>query len=179
MSFQRLAGRWLAAILGGLLPPAAGAQQAPTVTTPLAPTQQFAPQTPVVATPLPPLLQATPTQPSAPQPTTPAVPQLPAVPNVWIARTATVLQVLDKVNAQSATMMVKVGQSVGFGSLNILVQACDVRPPDQPADAAAYLVISDSHKEAPGFSGWMLRSLPSVSMLEHPIYDVRVLGCGA
>jgi len=173
----------LAAILPVLLPTTAGAQQAPTVNTPLAPSQQFAPQTPVVATPLPPPLppplQATPTQPSAPQPTTPAVPQLPAVPNVWIARTATVLQLLDKVNAQSSTMTVKVGQSVGFGSLKVLVRACNVRPPDQPADAAAYLVISDSHKEAPGFSGWMLRSLPSVSMLEHPIYDVRVLGCGA
>lgn len=136
-------------------------------------------QAPIVATPLPPPLQAAPVQPGAPQPTTPPVPQVPAVPNVWLSQNTAVLQALDKVNAQSTTLTVKVGQSATYGSLTILVQACDIRPPDQPADAAAFLVITDSHGEVTGFSGWMLRSVPSVSMLEHPIYDIRVLRCGS
>ena len=53
-----------------------------------------------------------------------------------------------------------------------------MRPPDQPADAAAFLEITDSHPEGAGFTGWMLRDDPSLSMLQHPLYDVRVLGCG-
>jgi hypothetical protein len=88
-----------------------------------------------------------------------------------------VLQALDKVNAQTATLTVKVGQTATFGSLSIAVQACVVRPPDMPQDAAAFLTITDSHPDEPGFKGWMLKSDPSLSMLEHPLYDVRVAGC--
>ena len=84
---------------------------------------------------------------------------------------------LDKVNAQNALLTVKVGQQAQFGSLTIQVQACRYHPPDQPQDSAAYLTITDSHADAPGFRGWMLANNPSVSMLQHPIYDVRVVGC--
>ena len=87
------------------------------------------------------------------------------------------LQVLDKVNAQNATLNVKIGQQGQYGSLTIQVQACDIHPPDQPQDAAAYLKITDGHADEPGFQGWMLANDPSVSMLQNPIYDVRVVGC--
>jgi hypothetical protein len=106
------------------------------------------------------------------------VPQAPQWANVWVPCGSAVLRFLDKVNAQTTTVTVKVGQSARFESLTVLVQACDIRPPDQPADATAFLIITDSHADAPGFKGWMLRSDPSVSMLEHPLYDVRVIGCG-
>ena len=48
---------------------------------------------------------------------------------------------------------------------------------DQPADAAAYLTVTDSHPDSPGFDGWMLEQEPSVSMMQHPVYDLRVTGC--
>ena len=107
--------------------------------------------------------------PSAPQPQQPA----------WLPQGSAQVQVLDKVNAQSAVLTVKVGQEAQFGSLTIQVQACNVHPPDQPQDSAAFLTITDSHSDAPGFSGWMLADNPSLSMLQHPIYDVRVVGCKA
>ena len=82
-------------------------------------------------------------------------------------------------NAQNALLTVKVGQEAHFGSLSIQVQACSSRPPDQPRDSAAFLTITDSHPDAPGFRGWMLANNPSLSMLQHPIYDVRVVACRA
>jgi hypothetical protein len=88
-----------------------------------------------------------------------------------------VLQLLDKIDAQSATLTVKAGQSAQYGTLTIAVRACDVSTPDEKPDATAFLDITDSHADAPSFHGWMLRSAPSVSMLQHPMYDVRVLGC--
>ena len=97
----------------------------------------------------------------------------------WVPQSTAQLQVLDKVNAQNALVTVKVGQEAQFGSLNILVQACDIHPPDQPQDSAAFLTITDSRPDAPGFRGWMLADNPSLSMLQHPIYDVRVVGCKA
>jgi hypothetical protein len=88
------------------------------------------------------------------------------------------LQVLDKIDSTSKDLTVPVGQSTTYGALTIGVQSCVVRPPDQPPDAAAYLVITDSHKDEPGFTGWSLANEPWVSMLQNPIYDVTVMGCG-
>jgi len=146
------------------VPCLATAQPLPALTTTplLAPTTQAPP----IQAPAPP--QAT-VPPAAPKPVQPA----------WVPQGSADLQVLDKVNAQNTVLSVKVGQEAHFGSLNIQVQACDNRPPDQPQDSAAYLTITDSHSDAPGFRGWMLAKNPSVSMLQHPIYDVRVVGCKA
>ena len=130
---------------------------------------------PIIATPLPPVDQST-----TPQPPTPAAP--PAAPpsqTTWLPQASAQLQVLDKVNAQTAVLTVKVGESAQVGSLTIQVQACDTHPPDQPQDATAFLTITDSHADAPGFRGWMVANNPSLSMLQHPIYDVRVVGCKA
>jgi hypothetical protein len=81
------------------------------------------------------------------------------------------------VNAQATALTIKIGQSATFGSLTINAKACMVRPADQPADAAAYLAVSDGHPDSPGFTGWMLAHEPALSMLQHPIYDLRVIGC--
>jgi hypothetical protein len=97
--------------------------------------------------------------------------------NTWLPATAAKLQALDKVNAQASDLTIKVGQSATFGTLTITVKSCVVRPADQPADSAAYLDVTDSHPDQPGFDGWMLQNEPSVSMMQHPIYDLRVTGC--
>ena len=98
-------------------------------------------------------------------------------PNVWLPAKVARLQALDKVNAQSTPLTIKVGQSAAIGSLTITVKACVVRPPDQPADAAAFLDVTDSHADQPGFKGWILETEPAVSMMQHPIYDLRITGC--
>jgi hypothetical protein len=95
----------------------------------------------------------------------------------WVQMGTATLQALDKVNARSETLTVKVGDAGHFGSLNIAVRGCFVRTPDRPTDAAAFLVIRDQRPDAPSFTGWMVRSDPSMSMLAHPIYDIRVAGC--
>jgi hypothetical protein len=135
-----------------LLPPASLPQQ----TMPGVDQSQPAPQT------------AAPT----PAPNTPQPMQL-----TWVPQNTALLQVLDKVNAQNAELTVKVGSAAQFGSLSIQVQACDVHPPDQVQDSAAYLNIVDSHGDTPAFHGWMLANDPSLSMLQNPMYDVRVVGC--
>jgi hypothetical protein len=109
---------------------------------------------------------------------TPIDPNRPQWPNQWLPGGNARIQALDKVNAQTTTLNVKIGQPATFGSLTINVKACVVRPPDQPADAAAYLDVTDSHADSPGFNGWMLANEPSVSMMQNPIYDLRVAGCG-
>ncbi len=125
------------------------------------------------------VLPATAETSAPPQAPAPSQPQAPAPGPAWLPRSEAEIQVLDKVNARDRSLTVKDGASVQFGSLTIVVRSCVVRPVDQPPDAAAYLVVTDAHPDQPKFRGWMFRSDPSVSMMQHPIYDIRVLGCRA
>ncbi len=163
-------------------------------------------QAPITATPLPPLPGTeprVPTLPTAPQnqaqtspsqmpdprtarpgPSPPAPPtaaeQPPArqpVAGTWVPRGAARLQVLDKVNARYTVLTVKKGETVRFETLSIGVLGCVVRGPDQAPDAAAFVTATDSLGAASPFSGWIVQSAPAASMLQHPIYDVRVAGC--
>jgi hypothetical protein len=91
-----------------------------------------------------------------------------------------VLQGLDKITARISTIRVGVGQTVSFGSLQITVDACDKRPPEEPPESAAFLqVVEQKPDEQPvmRFSGWMFASSPALSAMEHPVYDLWVLDC--
>ena len=91
-----------------------------------------------------------------------------------------VLQGLDKVAAKVSQIETKVGASVNFGTLSIVVRDCETAPPDAPPDNVAFIQI---YETPPGeqtkrlFSGWMFSSSPALSALEHPVYDVNLLEC--
>ena len=97
----------------------------------------------------------------------------------WVAMGTATLQALDKINARGQTLTVKVGEAGRFGTLEIAVKGCFVRAPDRPADATALLAVKDQRAEAPVFNGWIVRSAPYMSMLAHPIYDIRIVGCAS
>lgn len=112
----------------------------------------------------------------------PALAQAPAAPMPtqgpnWLPRGTAELQGLDKVYARGTSLTVKNGQTVAFGTLRVTVAQCLVRPADQPADATAYLTISDANAAAPVFQGWMFANNPALAMLAHPIYDIRLVAC--
>ena len=143
--------------------------------TPLPPVQETQPddtQTGMVPNPL-----DNPNANPAPGPAQQAQPQGQKQLGGWVQMGTATLQALDKVNARAEPLTLKVGDSGHFGSLIISVRGCYVRTADRPPDATAFLVIRDQHPDAPSFVGWMLRSEPSMSMLAHPIYDIRVTGC--
>ena len=96
---------------------------------------------------------------------------------VWLPRRSADLQVLDKVNARHSVLAVAVGKEARYGTLTIGVASCVVRPANQPADAAAFLTVTDSNNEGVAFKGWMVAGQPALSMLQHPVFDVRVVGC--
>ena len=120
---------------------------------------------------------ATPPRP-APAPPQPATPPVPA-PEAWLARPIVVLVGLDKVSARTTTLSGPVGQELTFGTLTVLPRACVTRPPNAAADAAAFLEITDTRLNTRPFSAWMLLSEPAVSIFEHPVYDIRLVGCRA
>ena len=90
------------------------------------------------------------------------------------------LQGLDKVTARTQRFNAPVGEPTRFGTLEITVGDCLVNVPEAPPESVAYLTIVDHKPGQPAeklFAGWMFASTPSLSALDHGVYDVRVLSC--
>jgi hypothetical protein len=99
-----------------------------------------------------------------------------------IPQPTALLQGLDKISAKVSQIEAPVGSSVKFGTLSILVRDCEQSRPEDAPENAAFIQI---YETPPGeetkrlFSGWMFSSSPALSGLEHPVYDVTLLGCKA
>lgn len=90
------------------------------------------------------------------------------------------LGALDKITAKFSEFDVEVDKSANFGSLEIKIFSCYKRPPEEIPEDFVLMKISDNiNIENPLtiFYGWMLSSSPSISPLEHPIYDIWVKDC--
>lgn len=78
------------------------------------------------------------------------------------------------------TFEAKVGSTIKFGPLYIKIQSCRKAPPIERPESASFLqiweVTTDDQAEWV-FSGWMFASSPSLSSMDHPIYDVWVIDC--
>lgn len=104
----------------------------------------------------------------------------PAAAQEWLPKRTAELQLLDKVTARVSVLRATVGQPASFGTLTIRVAACNARPADEVPDAAAFLDVSDSRRPPAAqqvFRGWMFANAPAANMLEHPVYDLRMLDC--
>ena len=103
----------------------------------------------------------------------------------WIESQTAELQLLNKITARISTKSVPVGGGTEFGTLELRVHYCAYRPPEEPPENVAFIMIFDNGyaekkpKEAQKalFSGWMFASSPAISGLEHPVYDVTLLTC--
>ena len=98
----------------------------------------------------------------------------------WKAMPVLVLQGLDKITARVSKFEIEVGQVGLLGTLSIEVKSCKKKPPTEPPEKVAFIVIRDlkpGEKTVEIFRGWMFASSPSLNGLEHPVYDVWVLDC--
>jgi hypothetical protein len=87
------------------------------------------------------------------------------------------LRGLDNLNGTVEDIDMAVGETTRYGHLEITAEDCLVPRSDPQGDAFAFLQIRDIREETPRFSGWMFASSPALSALDHPRYDVWVLGC--
>lgn len=93
-----------------------------------------------------------------------------------------ILQGLDKITARVSEFEAPIGETVRFGSFEIVAYACKKTPPEEPPESTAFLEITDVRPDEPAsvvFKGWMFASSPALSAVEHPVYDVWVTGCRA
>lgn len=154
-----------------------------------------APAAPIVVAPLPedaPLAPVGTPETPAEEDATAEVETVPAVevevkPERRQRRRVAVIQAIDKITAESMRFEVEVGgRPVRFDkSLIFTARACEVSGAnEQVDDSIAYVEVTLQPR--PGvqnaqarqiFRGWMFASAPSVSGLQHPLYDAWVVGC--
>ncbi|MGB2235964.1 MAG: DUF2155 domain-containing protein, partial [Candidatus Puniceispirillum sp.] len=98
----------------------------------------------------------------------------------WIDGKSVVVQGLDKITARITTLTTSIDAPLRFGTLELTVNRCAFRPPEDPPENVAFLTIFDQGHDPslapkPVFAGWMFSSSPAVSAMEHPVYDITLL----
>jgi hypothetical protein len=88
---------------------------------------------------------------------------------------------LDKITAKTSEIKIKIGETKKFGLLQIKGIKCGkTNSINEPGEAAYIQVkdISDNRNEKIFvFNGWTFSSSPSLRPIDHPVYDLWLLGC--
>ena len=87
---------------------------------------------------------------------------------------------LDKITGRPTSITAPIGSRVTFATLTITARFCYSTPASETPETAAFVQIEDRRPDQPArkiFSGWMYGSSPGLNAVEHPLYDVWVLGC--
>jgi hypothetical protein len=158
--------------------------------TPVAPVAPLAPPPPgLVQTPVPPANQDVPATQApnvpagaAPATAAPTAPPdaAPVIPNTWVPGTMATLGVLNEVDGGTSKVSVPVGGQSVVGDLQVSVQACDTRPPNELPDAAIFLTVTPTGGDASSstlYRGWMVRSTPGATVVGDGSETFRVIGC--
>ena len=87
------------------------------------------------------------------------------------------LSILNKITANVDNLDIKLKENFEYGELRIYPIDCYLSSPEEKPETAVYLNVYHNNKDEKIFSGWMLKTLPSISAIEHPIYDIWVNDC--
>lgn len=152
-----------------------------------------APQRPPPGSARPPGTGVPPAVPLAPAPVAPGVAQPPGSdegsdvmvvppPAQKIVNAVAVFAGLDKITGRTTTFDVPIGETAQFGALQVTPRACYTRPPTETQNTTSFAEVNEVTLQGQAkriFTGWMFASSPGLHAVEHPIYDVWLIGCKA
>jgi hypothetical protein len=88
-----------------------------------------------------------------------------------------IISILNKITANVLQVKLHLKENYFHDELRIYPIYCKINDPDERPEVSIYLNIYDKKNNDKLFAGWMLKTLPSVSSLEHPLYDIWVNDC--
>ena len=88
-------------------------------------------------------------------------------------------RLLDKISNKLIDKTISVEDLDEIETLSIRVYACFSEPPTEISEDYVLVEIIDNFQDLQKnvYRGWMISSSPEVTALEHPIYDLWLLGC--
>ena len=96
-----------------------------------------------------------------------------------IEKNYALFKLLNKTTNKVSQKKISVNQNIDWETLNIEVLYCaSTIPTEIPEDYVLVDVYDNMNQEKINiYRGWMISSLPSVTPLENPIYDLWLLDC--
>ena len=87
------------------------------------------------------------------------------------------ISILNKITTNVDTLKLPLKENFLYQELKIYPIGCYLSGPYEKTEVGIYLNIHHKDSNEKIFNGWMLKSLPSISSMEHPIYDIWVEDC--
>ena len=91
------------------------------------------------------------------------------------------IKALDKITAKTSAIRLAIGEKKFFGSLEIKALKCQLAENNDYTDTIAYLQVKDlsskDNNQVFLFNGWTFASSPTLQSIDHPIYDLWIIGC--
>lgn len=97
-----------------------------------------------------------------------------------IANKVAVFTGLDKITGRTIDFDVYVDETVRFGMLRVTPKVCYSRPTTEAAETDGFVDVEEitlDNEIKRIFSGWMFAASPGLNAVEHPVYDVWLIGC--
>lgn len=105
--------------------------------------------------------------------------------NIKFSSTA-IIQILNKTTAKSSLVELKINQKINLGTISLKARKCWQAPLEQKPETKILLEVFENKvtdsinrvaKNTRIFYGWLFASSPSISGIEHPIYDITAISC--
>ena len=91
------------------------------------------------------------------------------------------IKILDKVSSKTSQLKLNITQEAKFENLIIKVLKCKNSEFDDDPEITAYMQVQDvtlkNNDQVFVFNGWTFSSSPSISLFDHPVYDIWLTKC--
>ena len=91
------------------------------------------------------------------------------------------IKILDKVSSKTSQLSLNIEQETKFENLIIKILKCKNSEFDDNPEITAYMQVQDvtlkNNDKVFVFNGWTFSSSPSISLFDHPVYDIWLIKC--
>jgi hypothetical protein len=91
------------------------------------------------------------------------------------------IKILDKISSKNELVKLINGEEFIYKDLAIKSMKCTNSEFDDNPEIKAYVQVRDLTKNDNDkvfvYNGWMFSSSPSLTPFDHPVYDIRLIGC--
>ena len=91
------------------------------------------------------------------------------------------IKILDKVSSKTSQLTLDINEETKFENLIIKILKCKNSEFDDNPEITAYIQVKDTTLENNDqvfvFNGWTFSSSPSITLFDHPVYDIWLSKC--
>ena len=91
------------------------------------------------------------------------------------------IKILDKISSKTSQLSLNIGEETKFENLIIKILKCKNSEFDDNPEITAYMQVQDvtlkNNDKVFVFNGWTFSSSPSITLFDHPVYDIWLIKC--